>query len=77
MSPELIGIIIAAVSIVAIIVPGQRSLRSEMHAEMHELRRDIAGLGDRMSRLETHLTERIARLEGLFEGFTKKEKIAS
>ena len=73
MSPELIAIIIAAVSIVAIIVPGQRSLRSEIH----ELRRDIAGLGDRMSKLEIHLTERIARLEGLFEGFTKKEKIAS
>lgn len=27
----------------------------------------------RMSRLEVSLTERMARLEGLFEGFTKRE----
>ena len=54
MSPELIGIIVAAVSIVvslaAIIIPGQR-----------EMRRDIGELRERMS-----------RLEGLFDGFTKR-----
>ncbi len=32
--------------------------------------RDIAQLRDRMSTLETELKERMARLEGLFEGFT-------
>ena len=49
MSQELIGIIIAAIALAAILVPGQWALR-----------RDIAALSERM-----------ARLEGLFEGFTK------
>ena len=51
MSPELIAIIASAVSLAAIIVPGQRALH-----------RDI---GD--------LRERMARLEGLFEGFTARQ----
>ena len=34
--------------------------------------RDIAQLRDRMSTLETELKERMARLEGLFEGFTSR-----
>ena len=66
MSPELIAIIIiVGVSLAAIIIPGQR-----------EMRRDIAELRERMARLEIHLTERMAKLEGLFEGFTKREKPA-
>ncbi|MDE0512534.1 MAG: hypothetical protein OXI88_12180 [Gammaproteobacteria bacterium] len=32
--------------------------------------RDIVQLRDRISNLETELKERMARLEGLFEGFT-------
>ena len=65
MSPELIAIIIVGVSLAAIIIPGQR-----------EMRREIAELRERMARLEIHLTERMAKLEGLFEGFTKREKPA-
>ncbi len=52
MSPELIGIIIATISLAAIIVPGQWAMR-----------RDISDLRERM-----------ARLEGLFEGFMRSEK---
>ena len=39
-----------------------RSLKSQTHADLAEVRGDIADLGERM-----------ARLEGLFEGFTKRE----
>ena len=58
MSPELIAIIGTAIALAAVILPGQ-----------YATRRDIAGLhrgiGD--------LRERMARLEGLFEGFTRRE----
>ena len=58
MSPEFIAIIGTAIALAAVILPGQ-----------YATRRDIAGLhrdiGD--------LRERMARLEGLFEGFTRRE----
>ena len=50
MSPELIAVIGAAIAFAATILPGQ-----------HAIRRDVAGLRERM-----------ARLEGLFEGFTRR-----
>ena len=52
-----------AIALAAVIVPGQRAMRQEMNSvrlEINDVRRDI---GD--------LRERMARLEGLFEGFTK------
>ena len=45
-----------AIALAAVIVPGQRAMRQEMNS----VRRDISDLRERM-----------ARLEGLFEGFTK------
>ena len=51
MSPERIAVIGAAIALAAVILPGQ-----------HAMRRDIAGLRERM-----------AGLEGLFEGFTRRE----
>ena len=45
-----------AVALAAVIVPGQRAMRQEMNSVL----RDISDLRERM-----------ARLEGLFEGFTK------
>ena len=59
MSPEMIAIIGAAIALAAVILPGQ-----------HAMRRDIADLAQRMTRLEKALSERMARLEGFFEGFT-------
>ena len=68
MSPDTIAIIIAIIAAAALagaILPGQYAMRRDM-AGIH---RDIAGLhrdiGD--------LRERMARLEGLFEGFTRRE----
>ena len=52
----MVTVIGVAISLAAVIVPGQRAMRQEMG----EMRRDI---GD--------LRERMARIEGLFEGFTR------
>ena len=61
MSPELIAIIGAALALAAAILPGRYAMRRDI-AGLH---RDIADLRDRM-----------ARLEGLFEGFTRREPAA-
>ena len=56
-------IIGTAIALAAVIVPGQRAMRHEMNSvrrEIGDVRRDISDLRERM-----------ARLEGLFEGFTK------
>ena len=52
----MVTVIGVAISLAAVIVPGQRAMRQEMG----EMRRDI---GD--------LREKMARIEGLFEGFTR------
>lgn len=59
----MVTIIGTAIALAAVIVPGQRAMRQEIgdvRQEMGEMRRDI---GD--------LRERMARIEGLFEGFTR------
>ncbi len=66
----MLTIIGAAIALAAVIVPGQRAMRQEIgdvrqeigdvRQEMGEMHRDI---GD--------LRERMARIEGLFEGFTR------
>ena len=61
MSPELVAIIGAAIALAAAILPGQ-----------YAMRRDIAGL----HRDIADLRERMARLEGLFEGFTRRQTAA-
>ena len=58
MSPEIIAIISAAIALAAAILPGQ-----------YAMRRGIAGL----HRDIVDLRERMARLEGLIEGFTRRE----
>ena len=62
MSPDTIAIVIAiigtGIALAAAILPGQ-----------YATRRDIAGL----HRDIADLRERMARLEGLFEGFTRRE----
>lgn len=61
-------IIGAAIALAAVIVPGQRAMRQEIgdvRQEMGEMRRDI---GD--------LRERMARIEGLFKGFTRSAPAA-
>ena len=42
-------------------------------ADQRSLRGEIRSLDQRLTHLEVSLSERMARLEGLFEGFTKRE----
>ena len=76
MSPDTIAIIIAiiaaAAALAGAILPGQYAMRRDM-AGIH---RDIAGLHSVIAGLHSvigDLRERMARLEGLFEGFTRRE----
>jgi len=62
MSAELIAVIAVGVALAGLMLTGLRAVRVEMH-DMRADIRDVRGdVGD--------LRERMARLEGLFEGFT-------
>ena len=61
-SPELIAIAILGVSLVSLGWKVSSDIRQELKQEIHFVREDVAGLRERM-----------ARLEGLFEGFTRGE----
>lgn len=70
-------IIGTAVALAAVIVPGQRAMRQEMNnvrREIGDVRQEVNDvrqeIGD-VRRDISDLRERMARLEGLFEGFTK------
>ena len=58
MSPEIIATIGTGIALATAILPGQ-----------YAMRRDIAGLHRNIAGLR----ERMARIEGLFEGFTRRE----
>lgn len=59
MSAELIAVISVGVALAGLMLTGLRAVR----VEMHDLRNDV---GD--------LRQRMARLEGLFEGFTGRAR---
>ncbi|MYK47939.1 MAG: hypothetical protein F4029_17115 [Gammaproteobacteria bacterium] len=59
MSAELIAVISVGVALAGLMLTGLRAVR----VEVHDLRNDV---GD--------LRERMARLEGLFEGFTGRTR---
>ena len=61
-SPELIAIGILGVALVSLGWKVSSDIRQELKQEIHYVREDVAGLRERM-----------ARLEGLFEGFTRGE----
>ena len=61
-SPELIAIAILGVSLVSLGWKVSSDIRQELKQEIHYVREDVADLRERM-----------ARLEGLFEGFTRRE----
>ena len=70
MSQGLIGIIVAAIGLAAIIVPTIRGLRKDIaglgertQRDMADLRKDIAALGERVGKVELGLVERIGKLE--------------
>ena len=61
-SPELVAIAILGVSLVSLGWKASSDIRQELKQEIHYVREDVADLRERM-----------ARLEGLFEGFTRGE----
>ncbi len=61
-SPELIAIGILGVALISLGWKVSTDIRQELKQEIHYVREDVAGLRERM-----------ARLEGLFEGFTRGE----
>lgn len=66
MSAELIAVLSVGVALAGLMLTGLRGVRVEMRdirVELHDARSDV---GD--------LRERMARLEGLFEGFTDRVK---
>ena len=67
MSQELIAIIVAAIALAAILVPGQWALRKDIES----VRKDIAALAESTRKDIAALNERMAKVAGLFEGFTK------
>ena len=79
MSPEIIAVIGAAIALAAVILPSLHAMRRDIaglhsniagiHRDITEVHRDIAGV----HRDVADLRERMARIEGLFEGFTRRE----
>jgi hypothetical protein len=68
-SPELIAIGILGVALVSLGWKVSSDIRQEFKQEIQHVRDDVADLrGD-----FADLRERMARLEGLFEGFTRGE----
>ena len=63
-SAELVAIGILGVALVSFGWKVSSDIRHELKQEIHYVREDVAGLRERM-----------ARLEGLFEGFTRGELI--
>ena len=61
-SAELIAIAILGVALISLGWKVSSDIRTELKQEIHYVREDVAGLRERM-----------ARLEGLFEGFTRGE----
>ena len=70
-SPELVAIAILGVSLVSLGWKVSSDIRQELKQEIHLVRADVADLrGD-----VAGLRERMARLEGLFQGFTGRELV--
>ena len=78
MSPEFMAVIGAAIALAAVILSSQRAMRreigdmrQEMHQEIGALRQEMRQEIGKVQKDVGDLRERMARLEGLFEGFTK------
>ena len=74
MSPEFMAVIGAAIALAAVIFSSQRAMRREigdMRQEMGNMRQEMRQEIAKVQQDIGDLRERMARLEGLFEGFTK------
>ena len=74
MTPDTIAIIGTRVAIVAVQVGLWAWLRPDIARLVDRVR--VSSLEVRLSGLEADLRERMARLEGLFEGFIRREPTA-
>jgi hypothetical protein len=70
-SAELIAIGVLGVSLVSLGWKVSSDIRQELKQEIHHVRGDVG----HVRRDVADLRERMARLEGLFEGFTRGELI--
>lgn len=64
LSPEIVSILAVAIALGGLTLTALRSVRIELHAIRTELNQVRTYVAD--------LCERVARLEGLFEGFIQK-----
>ena len=75
-SAELIAIGILGVALVSLGWKVSFDIRQEFKLEIHQVREDVANVRGDVAEVRgdvTDLRERMARLEGLFEGFTRGE----
>ena len=75
-SPELIAIGILGVALVSLGWKVSSDIRQEFKLEIQHVREDVANVRGDVAEVRgdvADLRERMARLEGLFEGFTRGE----
>ncbi len=87
MTPELIGIVAVGVALAGLMLVSNREhrgemkelraemrdMRGEMKAEMKELREDTNQQFEAVRGEMAKLRERMARIEGMFEGFLRRD----
>ena len=77
-SAELVAIAILGVSLVSLGWKVSSDIRRELKQEIHYVREDVAHVREDVADIRgdvADVRERMARLEGLFEGFTRGELI--
>ena len=77
-SAELVAIAILGVSLVSLGWKVSSDIRHELKQEIHYVREDVAHVREDVADVRgvvADVRERMARLEGLFEGFTRGELI--
>ena len=75
-STELVAIAILGVSLVSLGWKVSSDIRRELKQEIHYVREDVAHVREDVADVRgvvADVRERMARLEGLFEGFTRGE----
>ncbi|WP_419949595.1 hypothetical protein [Candidatus Palauibacter sp.] len=70
MTAETWTIIMAAIALAAVILPGQYAIRRDLTS----LTKEVGDLRERLGLEIGDLKERLARMEGLFEGFVRRRK---
>ena len=67
-----VAVLTVSVSLAALILKGIGAVRAETAALRVEMRRDMVDMRTEMRADMADLRDRMARLEGLFEGFTRQ-----